>query len=569
MNLTEETTDSTRAPGLAAMVRTLVLLVTYVGVGTAVVAYAGIGRSRSSTTTKHLRRARRRGARDAWDKIVVLAIVISAISSTQTTIIPASRTTFSMGRADALPAVRGRPPPLPHARVLDDRRRRARHRLVRAGELHLRELPLRHALGSSLMIAFYYALSGVACACTTGASCSSPSKNFLFIGVAPLVGAGILFYLFAKSCIDLADPENSYTGQTWLGVGPPLVIGVGFLLLGVVLLVALAARRPRAFFGRSRSRPSTRVAGRVNRDRRGDLQWPTSSSATTTPSPRTPSRRAVELAARSATESSSRTGTAPPERRRGVRGARALRELGEPDDAGGRACAARPGSELERRSCRSARGGADRARGGAGGSHDRRGHRGERPLSASARLRAAQAPAPLAGTRARVVPMPRLMNSHCGARRAARERREAFRRHGGSGRRVGGRPARLVLPAPRPLGLRQDDDPADDRRVRGSLRPDGSSSATRTSPICRPSSARREHRLPEHALFPHLTVFRAKHRIRTPSPQDADERGIRHQVRFLNMLDLVELICPGDQERKPRASSRAASSSALRSHALW
>ncbi len=62
-------------------------------------------------------------------------------------------------------------------------------------------------------------------------------KNFLFIGVAPLVGAGILFYLFAKSAIDLSNPEKSYTGQTWLGVGPPLVVGVGFLVLGVVLMI--------------------------------------------------------------------------------------------------------------------------------------------------------------------------------------------------------------------------------------------------------------------------------------------------------------------------------------------
>jgi hypothetical protein len=36
---------------------------------------------------------------------------------------------------------------------------------------------------------------------------------------------------------DLADPANSYTGQAWLGVGPPLVIGVGVLLAGVVLML--------------------------------------------------------------------------------------------------------------------------------------------------------------------------------------------------------------------------------------------------------------------------------------------------------------------------------------------
>jgi hypothetical protein len=49
--------------------------------------------------------------------------------------------------------------------------------------------------------------------------------------------AGAIGFIDAKSAIDLSDPENSYTGQTWLGVGPPLVVGVGFLLLGVVLMI--------------------------------------------------------------------------------------------------------------------------------------------------------------------------------------------------------------------------------------------------------------------------------------------------------------------------------------------
>ena len=100
------------------------------------------------------------------------------------------------------------------------------------------------------MIAFYYGLSGLACAVYYRHELLRSAKNFLFIGVAPLVGAGILFYLFAKSCIDIADPENSYTGQTWLGVGPPLVIGVGFLLLGVVLLVLWRLTGHERYFSR-------------------------------------------------------------------------------------------------------------------------------------------------------------------------------------------------------------------------------------------------------------------------------------------------------------------------------
>ncbi|MGH2202150.1 hypothetical protein ACQ1ZM_15410, partial [Enterococcus faecalis] len=36
---------------------------------------------------------------------------------------------------------------------------------------------------------------------------------------------------------DLADPANSYTGQAWLGLGPPLVIGVGLMVAGIGLML--------------------------------------------------------------------------------------------------------------------------------------------------------------------------------------------------------------------------------------------------------------------------------------------------------------------------------------------
>ena len=63
------------------------------------------------------------------------------------------------------------------------------------------------------------------------------AKSAILVGLAPLLGGLILAWVFIKSCIDLANPENSESGDSWLGVGPPLVIGLGFLLLGVVLML--------------------------------------------------------------------------------------------------------------------------------------------------------------------------------------------------------------------------------------------------------------------------------------------------------------------------------------------
>jgi hypothetical protein len=35
----------------------------------------------------------------------------------------------------------------------------------------------------------------------------------------------------------MSNPENSYTGVAWFGVGPPLVIGVGIFLVGVLFMI--------------------------------------------------------------------------------------------------------------------------------------------------------------------------------------------------------------------------------------------------------------------------------------------------------------------------------------------
>ncbi|HYN36430.1 MAG TPA: hypothetical protein VEV82_05590 [Actinomycetota bacterium] len=45
------------------------------------------------------------------------------------------------------------------------------------------------------------------------------TKNFLFMGLAPFIGAAILTWVFIKSAIDLSDPANSESGDSWFGLG--------------------------------------------------------------------------------------------------------------------------------------------------------------------------------------------------------------------------------------------------------------------------------------------------------------------------------------------------------------
>jgi amino acid transporter len=106
----------------------------------------------------------------------------------------------------------------------------------------------------SLMIAFYYALSGVACVVYYRRELLRSVRNFVFIGVAPLIGAGLLGYLFVKALIDFRDPDSAYTedGLEVLGFQLPAVIGLGFLLLGFGLLVLWRLGGHERFFGRRR-----------------------------------------------------------------------------------------------------------------------------------------------------------------------------------------------------------------------------------------------------------------------------------------------------------------------------
>lgn len=248
VNLSEETVDGDSTPGRAAVWSTVVLVGTYVAVAIAVVAFAGtewlstVGAEEEEFVFAELADL----VMGDWGWVVLLAVATSAIASTQTTIIPASRTGLSMARRHALPASFGRIDP--------------RHRTPHVSTWWVAGIAIVWYVGIyqvsanalfdsltalSMLIAFYYALTGVACAVYHRKHLLESAKNLLLIGVGPLVGAALLAWLLVLSVRDMADPENSYSGQSWLGVGPPLVIGAGIFLLGVVLMLFWRAQDKR------------------------------------------------------------------------------------------------------------------------------------------------------------------------------------------------------------------------------------------------------------------------------------------------------------------------------------
>ena len=104
----------------------------------------------------------------------------------------------------------------------------------------------------SLMIAFYYALNGFACAIYYRRELTKSVKNFFFIGVGPTVGGLILTYLFVKAVDEYRQVDQSYSGSELFGVAIPVVLGLGMLLLGVVLMFVWSLTGHDEFFGRKR-----------------------------------------------------------------------------------------------------------------------------------------------------------------------------------------------------------------------------------------------------------------------------------------------------------------------------
>jgi amino acid transporter len=253
----EETENPDEAPGRATVVSTLILLGIYLVVAVAAQAYAGVDQLVANQEDV-LSSLGKEVFGTPLDKILIIAVLSSAAASTQTTILPTARTTLSMARANAMPKSLGKVHPrflTPHiSTVLMG----VASIVWYVGLTLVSEDILFDSLAAlGLMISFYIGLTGFACTIYYRREIFRSVKNFFFVGLGPLVGGLILFYLLIKNGIELSDPANSESGNSWLGVGPPLLIAAFFLVLGVLLMFVQWRKVP-SFF---RRRPEVAPAG--------------------------------------------------------------------------------------------------------------------------------------------------------------------------------------------------------------------------------------------------------------------------------------------------------------------
>ncbi|MBU1588998.1 MAG: APC family permease [Actinobacteria bacterium] len=261
--LNEETKDPQRTPGRAAILSTLILLVTYVGVTVAAMAYAGLGSSGLGLGNESNAEDVFFALKDvlfgpfAW--LLVIAVLVSAVSSTQTTILPTARGTLAMAAYKALPRRFGVVHPKYHTPAFSTIVMGVVATVFYVGLTIVSEDFLSDTILSlGLAIAFYYAITGYACVWFFRRELFNSLHNVFFKFLFPLLGALMLTAAFVFSAIDMFNPDYGYT--VLFGVGGVFVVGIGSLAVGVVLMIVWSFfRGSKPFFRGESLNESTEV----------------------------------------------------------------------------------------------------------------------------------------------------------------------------------------------------------------------------------------------------------------------------------------------------------------------
>jgi amino acid transporter len=262
VSVNEETKDRDKTPGRAAVISTVLLLVTYVIVTLAAQSFAGVGdkgiglanEDNSGDILSVVGNAVFGDSRfgTVMAKLLILLVLSSAAASTQTTILPTARTTLSMAAYKAIPRRFAKI----HPRYLTPTTSTIWMGVISALiYLAMNFYSDGGLIGDAvtaigMMIAFYYGLTGFACTWYYRHELTTSVKDFLLRGALPTLGGLMLFGGLILTIVQDWKPVNSFVIYTlpfsphWQ-VGWAFVLGVGSIVVGVVLMfISMGVYKP-------------------------------------------------------------------------------------------------------------------------------------------------------------------------------------------------------------------------------------------------------------------------------------------------------------------------------------
>ena len=263
VSINEETSNPEKTPGRAAVISTLLLLLTYPIVSVATVAFAGTGETglglANPENSDDVFNALGptvfgdSGIGHALEILLILSVLSSASASTQTTILPTARTTLAMGAYKAVPSMFARIHPKYLTPTVATIWMGAVSIIFYVGLTLVSENVLGDSIAAvGLMIAFYYGITGFAAVWFYRRSIFTSVNHFVMRGLFPFLGGAMLLGAFVIASYQYAQPD--YGSTTLGGVGGVFIIGIGTLLLGAVLMFIWSRIAPAFFRGETLSR---------------------------------------------------------------------------------------------------------------------------------------------------------------------------------------------------------------------------------------------------------------------------------------------------------------------------
>ena len=263
VSVNEETKDKNKTPGRAAIISTVILLLTYVIVIFGIQAFAGTGKTGIglansahefdvlSVTGSAIFGSS--GFGTFLSRLLILMVLTSASASTQTTILPTARTTLSMAAYKAIPTSFARI----HPRNLTPTVSTIVMGLVSIALY----IPFNYIAGGNpigdavtaigLYIAFYYGLTAFSCVWYYRKTLTSSARTLWMQGILPLLGGLIMYAAGIYSLQSDWVASNSLTSWTIPGlkwhVGGIFLIAVGAALVGLAAAIFMRVTAP-AFF---------------------------------------------------------------------------------------------------------------------------------------------------------------------------------------------------------------------------------------------------------------------------------------------------------------------------------
>jgi len=254
ITVNEETKDSDKTPGRAAVISTVLLLGTYLFTAYAAISFAGtgtdgLGLGNADNAADVLATLGPPVLGTALAKLVEFAICVSAISALLTCVISSPRTTLSMASHGALPKAFSRIHPKFRTPAFGTVFFGVAAAVLLAVLATVSDNFLGDAILSvGLLIAFYYGVTGLACVWYFRHRLTDSVRDLFLKGILPAIGGVIMIAAFARSAHDMLAPN--YGATSFHGVGGVFLLGVGAIAIGVAAMLIVRTRFPGFFCGR-------------------------------------------------------------------------------------------------------------------------------------------------------------------------------------------------------------------------------------------------------------------------------------------------------------------------------